>query len=139
MIAHLKRLMDAEGLPFNAGRHITFNTRLAQELAKWGDGEGESERLNMALYQAYFVDGLNLAEVEILMGVAEGLGLPLDEVEVVLIQRTMSPAIDADWRFARNLGVTSVPTFAVGTAGVVGAQPYEVLVRLMEHVGAAER
>ena len=29
----LKRLMDEEGLPFDEGRAMTFNSRLAQELA----------------------------------------------------------------------------------------------------------
>ena len=37
MINRLKMFMDQEGLPFNGGRHMTFNSRLAQELAKWGE------------------------------------------------------------------------------------------------------
>jgi predicted DsbA family dithiol-disulfide isomerase len=135
MIDRLKKLMDEEGLPFHSGRFMTYNSRLAQELAKWGN----SETLNNALYQAYFVDMQNIGDVDVLLDVIKQVGLPLDEARNVLTQRTMKDAIDADWNHARRLGVTSVPTFAVGTTGIVGAQPYEQLVALMEHVGANKR
>ena len=135
MVDRLKELMDAEGLPFDNGRFMTFNSRLAQELAKWGD----SEALNMALYQAYFVDGRNIGDVDVLLDVVEKVGLSVDEARDVLAQRTMQEAVDADWQHAGRMGVTSVPTFAVGSTGVVGAQPYQQLVALMEHVGAVKK
>ena len=93
----------------------------------------------MALYQIYFVDGQNVGDTAVLMRVVEQVGLPLDEARDVLEQRTMRPAIDADWQHARSIGVTAVPTFAVGMTGVVGAQPYEQLAHLLEHVGAVKR
>lgn len=145
----LKMLMDAEGLPFDEGRHMTFNSRLAQELAKWGEGKPESERLkserlkserlNMALYQAYFVEGQNIGDVEVLMHVVKQVGLPVDEAREMLEQRLMRSAVDADWQYARSIGVTAVPTFAVGLTGVVGAQPYDQLAHFLEHVGASKR
>ena len=139
MVARLKGLMDAEGLPFDGGRDMTFNSRLAQELAKWGEGFKQSEALNMGLYEAYFVDGLNIGEVQVLLQVAEQVGLPVAEAREVLEQRLMKTVVDEDWRYARRVGVTSVPTFAVGMKGVVGAQPYEQLEGLMESVGARKR
>jgi predicted DsbA family dithiol-disulfide isomerase len=145
----LKMLMDAEGLPFDEGRYMTFNSRLAQELAKWGEGKMESEGLNneglnneglnMALYQAYFVDGQNIGDLEVLLQVIEEVGLPVDEARETLEQRLMRSAVDADWQYARSIGVTAVPTFAVGLTGVVGAQPYEQLAHFLEHVGASKR
>lgn len=139
VIQRLKQLMDAEGLPFNGDRHMTYNSRLAQELAKWGEGSPQSEQLNMALYQAYFVDGQNIGDVDVLLRIVKKTGLDGNEARAVLEQRKMQAAVDQDWQHARNVGVTSVPTFAVGMTGVVGAQPYEQLVRLMEHVGAEKR
>ena len=135
MVDRLKALMDVEGLPFDNGRFMTFNSRLAQELAKWGD----SEALNMALYQAYFVDGQNIGDVDVLLAIAKQVGLSVDEARGVLAQRTMQEAVDADWQHAGRMGVTSVPTFAVGSTGVVGAQPYQQLVALMDHVGAVKK
>jgi predicted DsbA family dithiol-disulfide isomerase len=139
MIGRLKMLMDEEGLPFDGGRHMTFNSRLAQELAKWGESKPQSDQLNMALYQAYFVDGQNIGDKEVLLRVVEQVGLPLEEAREVLEQRLKETAVDADWRRALGIGVSSVPTFAVGLKGVAGAQPYEQLTLLLEHSGASKR
>ena len=67
------------------------------------------------------------------------LGLPVEEARFVLEERTKRLAVDADWQHAMSIGVTSVPTFAVGLTGVVGAQPYETLAQLMEQTGASKR
>ena len=135
----LKMLMDAEGLPFDEGRNMTFNSRLAQELAKWGETKTENQNLNMALYQAYFVDGQNIGDVEVLMDLVRQVGLQAEEAQDILKKRVMRSAVDADWQHARSIGVTAIPTFAVGMTGVVGAQPYEQLAQFIESVGAAKR
>jgi len=57
----------------------------------------------------------------------------------VLASRRFQAAVDADWRRCRELGVNAVPTFVVGSHGVVGAQPYEVLESLVVKGGAAKR
>jgi predicted DsbA family dithiol-disulfide isomerase len=88
------------------------------------------------MYRAYFVDGLNIALIENLLSVVRQLGLPEDEAREVLLSRRYRDAVDADWRRCRKLGVTAVPTFAVGGRGVVGAQTYEVLERLVVEGGS---
>ncbi len=57
----------------------------------------------------------------------------------MLIERRFKDAVDADWAKSRRYGVTGVPTFVAGGHGVVGAQPYEVLVKLLEQAGARRR
>jgi predicted DsbA family dithiol-disulfide isomerase len=139
MTERLKLFMAQEGLPFTTGRDMLFNSRLAQELAKWGEGTAKSEALNQALYEAYFVDGLNIGNVDVLLQVVEQVGLDVEEAREVLQKRLMKTAVDADWRHALSIGVRSVPTFAVGLTGVAGAQPYEQLAQLLEQSGAVKR
>ena len=134
----LQTLMEQEGLPYSRERDMTYNSRLAQELAKWGESYPQSEALNTALYQAYFVDNLNIGAVDVLLKIVEKVGLPVAEAREVLEGRLMQSAVDDNWEHARSIGVNSVPTFAVGLTGVVGAQPYEQLARLLDHVGAAK-
>ena len=134
----LGRLMAAEGLEYGHRTH-TYNSRLAQELALWADERGVTDPLHDALYRAYFVDGSNLAEVDVLLGAASASGLDTQEARVVLEERLYSEAIDAHWREARRLGVTGVPTFVAGGFGVVGAQPYGVLETLMSRAGVPRR
>ena len=83
------------------------------------------------MYRAYFVDGKNLALTEVLLEVVASLGLDPEQATRVIENRTFSDAVDDDWQRSRELGVTGVPTFVVGRRGVVGAQPYEVLERLV--------
>ena len=133
--ARMKALMDGEGLPYNRRTH-TYNSRLAQELAKWADSKKGFEKIHNALYQAYFVHGQNLADKSILYDIAQSVGLPLDEARHVLDERTFKDAVDADWQKARRYGITGVPSFVAGGAKVVGAQPYEVLAHHLLSAGA---
>ena len=52
-------------------------------------------------------------------------------------KRTFKEAVDVDWAQSRQMGVTGVPTFVAGGYGLVGAQPYESLVSLVENVRSA--
>jgi predicted DsbA family dithiol-disulfide isomerase len=137
MHARMKSLMDAEGLPY-ARRERTYNSRLAQELGKWGDVTGRPA-IHDALYRAYFVDGTDIGSIDALVGVAQGVGLPADEARRILNERAFRSAVDRDWAHARDLGVTGVPTFVAGGRAVVGAQPYEALEQLVRLAGAKPR
>jgi len=138
MHARMKGLMEAEGLPYNQRTH-TFNSRLAQELAKWADSRPGSESIHQALYRAYFADGKNIGKPDVLESIAGSVGLPVDEAREVLRERAFKDAVDADWERARRYGITGVPSFIAGGYKVVGAQPYDVLVQMMRSAGARER
>jgi len=71
--------------------------------------------------------------------VVGSVGLDTQEARDVLKERRFKDAVDEDWARSRRLGVTAVPTFVAGGYGVVGAQPYEVLVQLVEKAGARRR
>jgi predicted DsbA family dithiol-disulfide isomerase len=130
--ARLKSLMDAEGLKFNQRTH-TYNSRLAQELAKAFDAVRDP------LYRAYFEDARNIGNVEILVDIARSVGIPEPDARRVLTERTFKEAVDADWEKARHYGITGVPSFVAGNQKLTGAHPYEVLERLMTAAGAKHR
>ena len=138
MNAGMKRRMEAEGLPYGNRTH-TYNSRLAQELACWaGTGEGV-DTIHDALFRAYFVEGLNIADTEVLTSVAASVGLPTGAAREVLEERRFSDAVDADWEKSRSYGVTGVPTYAVLGEKLVGAQPFESLVEFAKRSGAEPR
>jgi predicted DsbA family dithiol-disulfide isomerase len=136
--AHMMRLMADEGLPYS-DRSMTYNSRLAQELAKWAETQASGEKIHDALFQAYFVENVNLAKIEHLVTIAEQTGLPSDEVKTVLGDRRYRNAVDADWQRSRELGITGVPTFVIGNRGLVGAQPYGQLAEFVTSAGAQPR
>ena len=134
----MKGLMDGEGLPYGRRTH-TYNSRLAQELGLWADTQSGGEAIHEALYKAYFVDTRNIGDTDVLLEIVEAVGLSVDAARQVLDSRDFKKALDADWTKSRETGVTGVPTFVAGGYGVVGAQPYEALEKLVKEVGAAPR
>jgi predicted DsbA family dithiol-disulfide isomerase len=129
--AQMKGRMDAEGLPY-AERSMTYNSRLAQELGKWAGTQPGGEAIHDALFRAYFAEGRDISQPAVLLEIAREVGLPVEAAREVLEKRTFKDAVDADWKLSRQVGVTGVPTFVAGRQGVVGAQPYEALVQLVQ-------
>jgi predicted DsbA family dithiol-disulfide isomerase len=138
MYTQMKARMDEEGLEYSHRSH-TYNSRLAQELGKWADTQPGGEAIHDALYRAYFVDGVNVGDVEALLKVAAATGLDVDAARDVLESRSFKDSVDEDWNKSRQYGVTGVPTFVAGMKGVVGAQPYEALEHLLEEAGVERR
>jgi predicted DsbA family dithiol-disulfide isomerase len=141
MVARNRRMkvnMDAEGLPYNVERRWSYNSRLAQELTKWAETKGKAEQIANALFRAYFVDVKNIGKPELLAQIAEDNGLPADEATDVLSSRRFKESVDNDWHRCAAVGVNAVPTFLAGRYLMVGAQPYEELERLVQHVMRAE-
>ena len=134
----MKGLMDGEGLPYGRRTH-TYNSRLAQELGIWGDTQPNGEAIHDALYRAYFVDARNIGDVDVLLEIVEEAGLSVDAARKMLDSRKFKDAVDDDWAKSRETGVTGVPTFIAGGFGVVGAQPYEALEKLIKEAGAEPR
>jgi predicted DsbA family dithiol-disulfide isomerase len=138
MYQRMKGLMDAEGLPYGKRTH-SYNSRLAQELGKWADTQPGGWAIHDKLYRAYFVDSRNIGDPDILVEIAESIGLDGAEARRVLDERLFKDEVDADWQKSAAYGVTGVPTFVAARHGVVGAQPYEALAQLVETAGAAKR
>jgi predicted DsbA family dithiol-disulfide isomerase len=130
----------AEELDLPLGKRIkTYNSRLAQELAKWAEAQGKGDEFHDAVFRAYFVDGKNIAQIDELAGLAQKVGLAADEARMVLRKRSFREAVDADWMRSSQMGITAVPTFVMGREAVVGAQPYGVLEQLLVRNGLKKR
>lgn len=136
--ARMRGLMAQEGLPYGERTH-TFNSRLAQELGAWAATQADGEGIHEALFQAYFVAGKNIGNIDMLVDVAQAAGLSGPEARQILVSRRFKDTVDANWQRAMRLGVTGVPTFVAQGRGVVGAQPYEILERLVVLAGAQRR
>lgn len=128
--AQMKHLMAQEGLPYGA-RTMTYNSRLAQELAKWADSQPNSQAMHAQLYEAYFVAGKNIGKLQELLQVTQAAGFSVEAARDVLENRRFQDAVNEDWNLAHQFGVTGVPTFVAGQYQVVGAQPYSVLEKLI--------
>ncbi len=130
---HLRSLMDEAGLTFNRRERLD-NSRLAQELGAWADTTDKADAFHDAMFEAYFVDNRCISDKSELVSIAESVGLDGDEASRMLETRMFSPQVNNDWNKAWGSGVTGVPTFLSRDLLVVGCQPYEVLVRFVNHL-----
>lgn len=138
LLARLKKVADELGLPWGV-RRKTYNSRLAQELGKWAEEKGRGDAFHMAVFHAYFAEGRNVADREVLTDLAGRAGLPEDEARGIAESRSFRAAVDEDWRLSRELGITAVPTFVMDHSGLVGAQPYNVLEQFVQNHGVPEK
>jgi predicted DsbA family dithiol-disulfide isomerase len=98
---------------------------------------GRSEEFEERVYRAYFGEGANIGDLEVLKKLGADAGLDPNEVE----QATRSPKYELRLKnntlAAHSRGVSGVPTFFVGEFPLVGAQSEEVMRQILSR--AAER
>lgn len=133
MRENMKNLMTEAGLPYG-NRTMTYNSRLAQELGSWADSQDQGDSIHDILYKAYFVDNVNINDIEVLVSLSGAAGLDEIEARRILSGRVFSPQVNSDWERAWKEGITGVPTFSAMDLHVVGCQPYEVLERFVNHL-----
>ncbi len=138
MMRKLHKTADDLGLPFGE-RERTYNSRLSQELGLWAESKNKGDAFHNAAFRAYFADGKNIAKIPVLLDLTESAGLPREEAASVLSTRAFKAAVDADWALSREKDITAVPTFVIKNEKLVGAQPYDMLERLMAANGIKKR
>ena len=126
----MKQVARELGLPFG-DREMTYNSRLAQELGKWAEQMEKGDAFHDAVFKAYFADGANIADVNILAGIAKSVGLDAGEAHGMMADRIFKEAVDKDWARAYESGVTAVPTFLMNGQTLVGAQQYNALANFL--------
>lgn len=127
----LLRVAAEVGLPLGE-RDRTCNSRRAQELGKWAEEMGRGDAFRGAAYAAFFVDGRNLYQQEVLADLAREAGLDPGEALAAISEQRYAAAVDSDWQRARDLGIHAVPTLRYRGRTLVGFAPYTDLRRLVE-------
>ena len=131
-------MADQAGLPYGDRSHW-FDSEPAHEASEWANEQGAGEQFRHAVYKAYFVENINIGSPDVLVKIANDLGLDGESLRQALKDQRYRDRVTEQFQEAHQIGVTGVPTFVAGGYAVVGAQPYEMFVRLMETVGAQRR
>ncbi|RFS19512.1 DsbA family oxidoreductase [Chitinophaga silvatica] len=112
------------GLTYNFDKAVIANSfdahRLIQLAKKHGLGDAAEERI----FYAYFTEGKDISDLNILEELGVEIGLDKAEVNAVLNSKELAEAVNADVNEAQRLGIRGVPFFVFDRAyGVSGAQP----------------
>ena len=129
----LTQMAEEAGLEMRLRDRVS-NSRLALEAAEFARSQGESfEPLHRALFVAYWREGRNIGDAQVLKEIGEGAGLDGDAMAKALEERRFQEIVQKQLDQARRLNIFAVPTFIFeGRYVVQGAQPYEVFQRTME-------
>ncbi|MBC8118522.1 MAG: DsbA family oxidoreductase [Burkholderiaceae bacterium] len=133
--ARIEAAGDEVGIPFDFDRIVRQpNTVHAHRLIAWAqdlDLSASDARIER-LFRAYFVEGIDIGDIDALAGLAGDAGFDANTARAWLASDAGRAAIDAEEQRARALGVTGVPFFVFNQRlAVSGAQPAEVLLDAM--------
>ena len=110
---------------------VIANSHLALEASEFAREHGGFDRYHRALFAAYFAEGRDVGDVDVLCEVAHEAGVDDQGLRQALVDERYRERIDAITEAAREDEVLSTPTFILSTGfRIVGAQEY----RLFESV-----
>jgi len=125
-----------------AGLNINFeaiertpNTLDAHRLIHWAGIEDRQMAMAVALFKAYFEQGRDIGDRDVLADLADGLDMDAAVVRRLLDSDADEEAIRERDKQFRDMGITSVPTFIVnGEHAVPGAQPPDLWIKVIDEI-----
>lgn len=104
------------------------NTLDAHRLIRWAETAGVQGAVKEHLMRLFFVEGGDIGDREVLVGVARAHGMDAAVVARLLNEGTDIDAVREEIISAQKLGISGVPFFILaGQLGISGAQTPEVL------------
>ena len=139
MFAHVTAVAAAEGLTLDFDRAIIANTFDAHRLVAWAAAQELQLHMIETLQRAHFTDGVDLGSHAELAQLAGSIGLDARAAFDYLATSAGTDAVNADLAEARELGISSVPTFVVDRRFVIqGAQETAVLRSALDEIARRE-
>jgi predicted DsbA family dithiol-disulfide isomerase len=116
-------------------QRYTCNTFDAHRLVKWADTQGQATALKLALFDAYFGEAKNVADISVLANCAEQAGLNKAEALRILSSAEYTEAVRADIEHYQQAGISSVPAFIINNKYLIsGAQTAEQLSAALQQI-----
>ena len=132
MNANMTAEATKEGLDFRFDLVQVGNTFDAHRLMHFAASDGKHAEMVERLFKAYLTDGEAVGELDVLMRLAEEVGLDAGAARRVLASNAYANDVRADEERARMFGISGVPFFAIDEKyGVSGAQPPEAILDVL--------
>ncbi|MEV8506763.1 DsbA family oxidoreductase [Actinoplanes sp. NPDC051475] len=139
MFTHVSAVAAGDGLILDFDRAVLANTFNAHRLIAWAAGQDLQLMMIETLQRAHFAEGIDLGSHAALARLAGSVGLDEQAALTHLESPAGTDAVNADLVEARELGITSVPTFVIDRKYVVqGAQETSVLRSALDEIARRE-
>jgi predicted DsbA family dithiol-disulfide isomerase len=124
--AHVTKMAKEVGLDYDMDKAVVANSFDAHRLVQLAKTKGKGDAMEEQLFKAYFTEGKNIADHDILAQLATAIGLDTGTVKTVLESNEYADAVDQDIYESQQIGVRGVPFFVLNDRyAVSGAQAVE--------------
>jgi hypothetical protein len=124
--AHVSNIAKEQGLDFNFEKAVVANSFDAHRLLNLAKKYILQNECKEQLLKAYFIDGKNTADLELLTKIGINIGLNETEITETLNSNLYANEVNEDIYHAQQLGVKGVPFFVFGNKyAISGAQEPE--------------
>lgn len=122
--------LNQSGRPYNIRFNRIerlYNSRAALEVSELARDKGVYDDVHTRLFTAYFHEGQNIGDSEVLCTIAEKTGLKREDVTAVLEEERYKDRLISAMEEGRGQNVSAVPTFVFDdNRTLTGAQPIEM-------------
>ena len=138
ILDHVTSVAAQDNITFNMDIALRANTFLAHRLLSYAllkHGAAVQILLKERIMDAYFTDGKNIGDIDVLADCAESAGINRAEAHTFLNSDELVDEVRSEIAEAAEYGVTAVPTFIInGQWSVPGAQDVEMFERIIERL-----
>ena len=138
ILDHVTSVAAQDNITFNMDIAVRANTFLAHRLLSYSllkHGAAVQILLKERIMDAYFTDGKNIGDIDVLADCAESAGINRAEAHTFLNSDELVDEVRSEIAEAAEYGVTAVPTFIInGQWSVPGAQDVEMFERIIERM-----
>ena len=113
---------------------ITPNTMYALEATEYAQQQGKFMEFHWAANRAFWEDGKDLGDLEVLSEIAEGVSLDSKDMIKHLEDKQLTSTVMGQYQEALKHGIQGIPTFLVGNLLFTGAHPYSIFKAAMDRV-----
>ncbi|MDR7305320.1 DsbA family oxidoreductase [Rhodoferax saidenbachensis] len=135
---NIRQRGEALGFTFNmAKRGRIYNTFDAHRLLHWAETSGQQLALKKALFAAYFTNGEDPSNHEVLLRAVRAADLDVDEAQRVLATDDYAAEVREQEQLYLDQGIHSVPAVIINDRHLIsGGQPPEVFEQALRQIAA---
>ena len=132
----INEMARAAGLEFDYAKVFHTNTFDAHRLTKMAmekGGTAMADQMAERLYKAYFAEGVDVGDQEVLVKLGNEVGLDPADIRAMLEGKDYSEQVSLDERQAQMNRISSVPCFIIeDTVAIPGAMPKEQFMEVIK-------
>lgn len=133
MLSNVTMSAKQVGLDFHLDQSVIVNSIKAHQLIQFAKTKSLGNEIEERLFQAFFTESKNIADVETLIQLGKEVGMDKAELKNIFTDEKYLKMAQQDFEEARSLGISGVPFFVFDRKyAISGAQPVDVFLETLQ-------